>query len=126
MHSTLGSSAFLKGRFGVGYHMTFVKTPSCSTASLESTVTRHIPDAELTADVGTEVSFLLPKSTTPRFPQLFTELDKGKSALGFESYGVSVTTLEDVSCSALPPRSMVFCKESMHAPFALLRTRTHP
>jgi hypothetical protein len=96
-YSTVGSSAFLKGRFGVGYHMTFVKTPTCSTGMLENVMSRHIRDADLTADVGTEVSFLLPKSNTPQFPGLFEELDANQSALGFESYGISVTTLEDVS-----------------------------
>lgn len=66
-------------------------------------MSRHIRDAELTADVGTEVSFLLPKSNTPQFPGLFEELDDNQSALGFESYGVSVTTLEDVSPAVSRP-----------------------
>ena len=56
----------------------------------------HAPDAHLEGNVGTEVTVLLPKSSSASFPQLFAELEESRDSLLLDAYGVSVTTMEEV------------------------------
>eukprot|EP00043_Microstomoeca_roanoka_P013498 m.132210 g.132210 ORF g.132210 m.132210 type:complete len:1829 (+) comp15771_c0_seq2:231-5717(+) len=93
---TMGSSLFLKSKFGVGYHMTVVKEPNCDVGGLNSVITRHVADAAMVTNVGTELTFVLPQHGAPAFPAMFEDLDAAQSTLGFSSYGVSVTTMEEV------------------------------
>lgn len=93
---TMGSSLFLKGRFGVGYHMNVVKKKTCDVPAVTSSIVHHVTDAELVSDVGTELTYILPKHEADAFPALFDDLDEHRHDLGFESYSVSVTTLEEV------------------------------
>ncbi|OQR99789.1 ATP-binding Cassette (ABC) Superfamily [Achlya hypogyna] len=92
-----GSSLFLKNRFGAGYTLTLVKaTPDADVASLQSIVLSFVPTATLQSNVAAEVAFQLLTEEAPHFPSLFRVLDAQLESLGFASYGVSVTTLEDV------------------------------
>ncbi|XP_019855200.1 PREDICTED: ATP-binding cassette sub-family A member 3-like [Amphimedon queenslandica] len=91
-----GSSLFLKSRYGVGYHMTMVKGSSCDSGRVTSLVKETVSGAEQVTDVGAELSFLLPAQSTQQFPDLFDILDSRKEELGINSFGVSVTTMEEV------------------------------
>ena len=55
-----------------------------------------IPTAKQVTNVGAELSFILPSSSTPSFPELFNRLEREAKALGIVSFGVSVTTMEEV------------------------------
>jgi ATP-binding cassette subfamily A (ABC1) protein 3 len=96
----LGSSLFLKNRYGVGYNLTISKKINVSSSShsrkIIDLVTRHIPDAELLADASAEISFQLPLSSSPRFKEFFTDLDRNLDSLDLLTYAISVTTLEEV------------------------------
>ncbi|XP_042485746.1 ABC transporter A family member 1 isoform X1 [Macadamia integrifolia] len=103
-----GSSLFLKHLYGVGYTLTLVKSaPSASVAA--DIIHRHVPSATRLSDVGTEISFRLPLASSSSFESMFREIEScmGRSVklsgtrsseecLGIESYGISVTTLEEV------------------------------
>ncbi|XP_075638014.1 ABC transporter A family member 1 isoform X1 [Castanea sativa] len=105
-----GSSLFLKHQYGVGYTLTLVK--SAPTASVASDIVyRHIPSATCVSEVGTEISFKLPMASSSSFESMFREIEscmrrsvcnsetsksEDKGYLGIESYGISVTTLEEV------------------------------
>ncbi|CAA7057158.1 unnamed protein product [Microthlaspi erraticum] len=104
-----GSSIFLKHHFGVGYTLTLVKTsPAVSVAA--RIVHRHIPSATCVSEVGNEISFKLPLASLPCFENMFREIEsRMKSSVdrpniseiedsdyGIQSYGISVTTLEEV------------------------------
>eukprot|EP00042_Codosiga_hollandica_P059065 m.900658 g.900658 ORF g.900658 m.900658 type:complete len:796 (-) comp60047_c0_seq2:2027-4414(-) len=91
-----GSSSFLKSRFGTGYHMTLVKLAGCNTAQVERNIKHFVPAARCVSDVGSELAFILPFEDLPSFPSLLEYFDERKTQLGISSYGVSVTTLEDV------------------------------
>eukprot|EP01037_Dinobryon_pediforme_P045063 gene45063-57299_t len=56
----------------------------------------RIPDARLLNDVGKEIVFQLPFNSTSSFQGLFQHIDEHTQELHVESYGVSVTTLEEV------------------------------
>ena len=63
---------------------------------MEQLIKSFVPEAEQVTDVGAELSFILPSSSTPAFPNLFDRLESDKDALGIQSFGVSVTTMEEV------------------------------
>nr|XP_018630849.1 ABC transporter A family member 1 isoform X1 [Nicotiana tomentosiformis] len=105
-----GSSIFLKHQYGVGYTLTLVKTaPGASVAA--DIVYRHVPSATCISEVAAEVSFKLPLASSSSFESMFQEIERYMRRsnpkfettdsrevdnLGIESYGISVTTLEEV------------------------------
>ncbi|KAF1315573.1 Abc transporter a family member 1, partial [Globisporangium splendens] len=92
-----GSSLFLKNRYGAGYNLTFVKDEAgCDDDALISFIQSYIPHAQVLSNVGSEIAFQLPLASSSGFAPMFAEMDTQLSALGLLSYGVSVTTLEEV------------------------------
>ncbi|KAM9208961.1 phospholipid-transporting ATPase ABCA3-like [Dugong dugon] len=91
-----GSSIFLKQIYGVGYHIVMVKEPHCDVKQISQLLHHHIPTATLENDVGSELSFILPKEYTHRFQVLFTDLEERQKELGIASFGASVSTMEEV------------------------------
>ncbi|KAE9098788.1 ABC transporter A family member 1 [Phytophthora fragariae] len=92
-----GSSLFLKNRFGAGYNMTLVKDDAkCSDDAVAAFVTSYVPSAKLLSNVGSEIAFQLPLNSSSQFAMMFAEMDNQLQLLGLLSYGVSVTTLEEV------------------------------
>ncbi|CAK4248260.1 unnamed protein product [Aphanomyces euteiches] len=92
-----GSSLFLKNRYGAGYNFSLVKTEHCNTPALIEFVQNHVgEDARVLSNVGTEISFQLPLDCSHLFAKMFAELDDKLADLGVLSYGISVTTLEEV------------------------------
>ena len=47
-------------------------------------------------NVAAEVSFLLPEDQVCNFERFFTDLEREQDTLGVETYGLSITTLEEV------------------------------
>ncbi|RLN57229.1 hypothetical protein BBJ28_00025928, partial [Nothophytophthora sp. Chile5] len=95
-----GSSLFLKNRYGAGYNFTLVKSNDtaapCDEAQLKALVMARVPEAKVLSNVGAEIAFQLPLDCTAAFAPLFEEIDEKMRALGVLSYGISVTTLEEV------------------------------
>ena len=63
-------------RYGVGYHLTLVKTPSCDTRQLSDLITSTVPGAKLATDVSAELTFLLPFTSSQYFPTLLDTLER--------------------------------------------------
>jgi ATP-binding cassette subfamily A (ABC1) protein 3 len=117
----VGSSLFLKSRYGVGYTLTLTTsavainssattatTPTTAsteahdqTARISSLVSLHVAQASVLSNVGAELSFRLPLNQSSKFPALLEALDQTQRELGIVNYGLSVTTLEDVFVSNL-------------------------
>lgn len=92
-----GSSLFLKRKFGVGYCMTITKSSSsCDPVAVSNLIKHFVPSAEILTSVGSELSFRLPFSASAQFPAMLQELDHQLNRLHLVSYGLSVTTLEEV------------------------------
>ena len=81
---------------GIGYHLYIVKNPSCIAENILEVVKVHVPEVQLDSNVGAELSFVLPKERSAQFEQLFADLEQNQDSLGIGSFGVSVTTLEEV------------------------------
>ncbi|XP_073166648.1 ATP-binding cassette sub-family A member 10-like isoform X4 [Lepidochelys kempii] len=91
----VGSSRFLKKKWGIGYHLRMHVSGVCDSESISSLVRQYIPDATFTGQNGNELSYTLPLENVDKFPDLFCGLDS-HSDQGIINYGVSMTTLEDV------------------------------
>ena len=61
-----------------------------------SPLSPQIPDAKLLTDVGTEITFQLPFTGSGFFVGLFEYLDANSEQLGVRSYGMGVTSMEEV------------------------------
>lgn len=91
-----GTPFFMKKRFGVGYHLICTKSASATSEAIAARLRVFLPDVCVGTESSNEVTFHLDDMKTDVFPKLFEDLDSNKDKLGVLSYGVSVTTLEDV------------------------------
>uniref|UniRef100_H2YP11 ABC transporter domain-containing protein n=1 Tax=Ciona savignyi TaxID=51511 RepID=H2YP11_CIOSA len=92
----VGSSLFLKNKYGVGYHLGIVTKTSNKVEEITDCVKSHIADSELHRSAGFELSYTLPLSEVGRFAGLFADLESKGENLEIQSYGVSMTNLEEV------------------------------
>ncbi len=116
-----GNSVFLKNRFGAGYSLNIVGEEKnfhpddthkfvSSTSFLPYdvfllrllfsrnnclTLLEFIKSQVLSSSEN-DTSILLPLDSVDKFPELFVELEQHKQKLRIASFGVSMTTLEDV------------------------------
>nr|XP_060619019.1 cholesterol transporter ABCA5-like isoform X1 [Anolis sagrei ordinatus] len=95
MLKCLGSSLFLKTKWGIGYRLSMHIDRYCNTEGTASLIRQHIPEASLLKQNEEQLVYALPFKDMDKFSALFADLD-GHSHLGVISYGVSMTTLEDV------------------------------
>jgi ATP-binding cassette subfamily A (ABC1) protein 3 len=99
-----GSSLFLKKRYGVGYQLTIEKLPRAGNNKesmgieddLKKIVTGGVDGANLLSNVGTEMSFQLPIGASAQFIKVFEDLDSLVGKDEIVTYGVSITTLDEV------------------------------
>ncbi|XP_070574890.1 phospholipid-transporting ATPase ABCA3-like isoform X2 [Ptychodera flava] len=91
-----GSSLFLKNKYGVGYHLVLVKQPDCNVGEVDNRIHSFVPKAELTSESGAELSYTLPRENTSVFTSMCKYLEDNRRDLGIASFGISVTTLEEV------------------------------
>ncbi|GAB6030175.1 hypothetical protein CHUAL_005851 [Chamberlinius hualienensis] len=100
----VGSSLFLKNKFGLGYHLTMAMELNYDEQKASELVHSFIPHSEKVRNNATELAFMLPFSQVHKFPSLLSSLDEevGKNnggagpSVGIKSYGMSMTTLEEV------------------------------
>jgi ATP-binding cassette subfamily A (ABC1) protein 3 len=93
----LGSSLFLKNRFGVGYNVTMVKKSKEPNTLVGDYFEQHL-DASVKKlhEVSSEITYQIPTALSFKFKEFFDHFDKSLDALDVRSYGISVTTLEEV------------------------------
>ncbi|NXR81338.1 ABCA9 protein, partial [Pycnonotus jocosus] len=91
----VGSSLFLKKKWGICYHLRIHVSESCDLENLTSLVKGYIPNATFSGHTQYELRYKLPLENVNKFPDLFSGLDSC-SEQGIINYGVSMTTLEDV------------------------------
>ncbi|XP_053563281.1 ABC-type organic anion transporter ABCA8 [Bombina bombina] len=91
----VGTSLFLKRKWGIGYHLRMRVSQSCDHEHITSLIKQHICTAKFTARNEEELTYTLPFENMDSFSDLFSHLDThvGQDIL---SYGVSMTTLDDV------------------------------
>lgn len=93
---TVGSSYFLKKRFGSGYKFICVKNRGCNANEILNTVREFIPDAQLESNSQTEAVFIISEDYSPLFHKMFKRIEDESERLKISSFGCSLTTLEEV------------------------------
>ena len=91
-----GSSLFLKNRFGVGYNLVIAKKSRDPAPQVDKFIMEKIDNVKKMQEVSSEISYQLPTSSSKQFKQFFQEFDENLDNLGIRSYGVGITTLEEV------------------------------
>jgi ATP-binding cassette subfamily A (ABC1) protein 3 len=92
----VGSSLFLKNRYGVGYNLVIAKKDRSPAPQIDKFVFERIQGAHKLSEVSSEMTFQLPSDSASQFKDFFTQLDAALDTLGIRSYGVGITTLEEV------------------------------
>lgn len=93
---TVGSSFFLKKRFGSGYKLICVKGKGCQPNDILKVLKEFAPDAKIESDVQTEAVFIIKEEHLPVFDKMFKRIEDESIALKISSFGCSMTTLEEV------------------------------
>ncbi|KAG8129255.1 hypothetical protein E2320_016257, partial [Naja naja] len=91
----VGSSLFLKKKWGIGYHLRMHINEICDSDGTTSLVKHYIPSMKLSGQRENELRYILPSEHVNKFPDLFSAIDQ-RADLGIVDYGVTMTTLEDV------------------------------
>ncbi|CAI2386299.1 unnamed protein product [Moneuplotes crassus] len=91
-----GGSLFLKKKFGVGYNLVIAKETKLPNPDIEKFVFSRIENCIKLSEVSSEVTFQMPMTESHKFESFFTDLDNSLEDLKIKSYGVGVTTLEEV------------------------------
>ena len=97
-----GSPLFLKQAYGVGYTFTIslhigIKFEDVKDA-IDDLIKQHVEDAQFLSIAGGEINYRLPFEDSANFAPMFETFDNLEinGAKPINSYGISVTTLEEV------------------------------
>eukprot|EP00878_Enallax_costatus_P019215 GHUV01020268.1.p1 GENE.GHUV01020268.1~~GHUV01020268.1.p1 ORF type:complete len:1409 (+),score=442.81 GHUV01020268.1:441-4229(+) len=91
-----GSASSLVAAAAAGGGSQQSQQSSAAVEALLQVIRDHVPSAVLLSAAGAEVSVRLPKEESAAFPAVLRSLDAEADVLGVASYGLSVTTLEEV------------------------------
>uniref|UniRef100_A0A7E4WBQ9 ABC transporter domain-containing protein n=1 Tax=Panagrellus redivivus TaxID=6233 RepID=A0A7E4WBQ9_PANRE len=100
-----GSSEYLKKRFGTGYILTLVINGDAAVhedsiqLAIDATmdaIKNCVPNAKLESTCGMQFSVNLPTEDTNAFVHLFEELEFRKGELDLSTFGLSLSTMEQV------------------------------
>lgn len=95
--SSLGSSLFLKRKFGVGFNLTVIKKTAGKNAAVLPFCIKNLGEnCKQLSEIQQELTIQIPTDYEVHFKEFFKKFDHGVEKLGIQSYGVSITTLEDV------------------------------
>lgn len=81
---------------GIGYHLTIVRSNKSKSKRITKLIKSYVPQAHLEAKVGSELAYILPREMSSEFEDLFNAIERNRLSLGVDSYGASVTTMEEV------------------------------
>jgi len=90
----IGTSLFLKNKFGVGYQMTIEHEGGHASKQIIKEVKSFVIEAVVITDIGTELTIQLPLSASSSFEAMLLRLDDLKKSLDIVQVSISVTTLE--------------------------------
>ncbi|KAH6932831.1 hypothetical protein HPB50_010146 [Hyalomma asiaticum] len=93
-----GSPAFLKKAFGAGYRVHIMRKPSVAFQlyDIMQIIKSTVPEAEVKRHRPSEVTVALHLLDCAGFEDMFKQLEANSDALGIDSIGVSVATIQDV------------------------------
>jgi hypothetical protein len=75
-----------------------VKKQKQASKLIEPFLNNHFESFSKLSEIAAEITFLIPQSELPSLKTFFEEFDQNLDRLDILSYGVSITTLEEVFC----------------------------
>eukprot|EP01103_Thecamoeba_quadrilineata_P016784 TRINITY_DN5719_c0_g1_i2.p1 TRINITY_DN5719_c0_g1~~TRINITY_DN5719_c0_g1_i2.p1 ORF type:complete len:1590 (+),score=279.69 TRINITY_DN5719_c0_g1_i2:504-5273(+) len=91
----IGSSLFLKSRFGRNYYLHITRGTTYDPEAVEAFIHDKVRGQVARNSAG-ELVFALPLSSLPLFSEFFRELEEKSSEFGILTYGLTMTSLEEV------------------------------
>lgn len=76
--------------------MTIVRGSKSKSKRITKLIRSYVEQARLEAKVGSELAYILPRESSGKFEELFNAIERNRQSLGIDSYGASVTTMEEV------------------------------
>ena len=98
LHSE-GTAMELKARCGTGYYLEFAKGKNFSEEAACRAIQSLCPEASLHLDSGAEVTYFLPMSYHSQYADILANVEARLGEIGAESFGLNMSTLEDVFVS---------------------------
>lgn len=92
----LGSSKFLKNRFGLGYLLRSSLAQNTDINPIVQKIQQFVPSAQVVSAAGTELAVRMPKEAVSVFADMMEALENDGKSLGVLSFGIETTTLEEV------------------------------
>lgn len=94
---TVGSSFFLKKKFGTGYRLTCVKRDGFKSDNVKNIVEKYAPGAVYLESEGqSEATYVISEDKLEFFEHIFKDLEDNLDNLKIDNFGCSLTTLEEV------------------------------
>jgi ATP-binding cassette subfamily A (ABC1) protein 3 len=95
--SAVGSSIFLKTKFGIGYNMILVKDSIMPNTKLMPYLKQHLgPLVVKTSEIQSEITLKIASEYSVKFSKFFDLFDNDLQSLDIRNYGISISTLEEV------------------------------
>eukprot|EP01083_Nonionella_stella_P144520 451369_1 len=94
-----GSALYLKRLYGVGYTFTISLNQSDTTHVIKPQIDEILSSIEGTRTISvaaTEIMYRLPFKSSAQFANIFIQLNTNKKQFNIKTFGISVTTLEEV------------------------------
>ncbi|KAJ0177199.1 hypothetical protein K1T71_007208 [Dendrolimus kikuchii] len=96
----VGTPYFLKKHYGIGYKLTIVKADECNVEEITRFFKKYVPDITENTNIGSELTYIVSNDNVSKFPEMLKEFEEEKDYLHVSSYGLSVTSLEEVFMKA--------------------------
>ena len=93
---TIGSSFFLKKKFGTGYKLICAKETNCKVDAILNALKEFSPDAHIESDNQVEVVFVINEDHLPIFHEILKRLEDNSKLFGISTFGLNLTSLEEV------------------------------
>lgn len=93
---TVGSSFFLKQKFGTGYRVTIVKGKNFNSQKILDLIKTFTPSSYLESENKTKAVFVIDERQVKFFEALFKALEENFKTLEIENFSCSLSSLEDV------------------------------
>ena len=83
----VGSSLFLKDKFGVGYTLSIGKEPQFDISKVTELILSYVPNGKEVRNVGKECIWQLPLNASENFQPLFAKFDEEHTSLEMCNHG---------------------------------------
>nr|APD26547.1 ATP-binding cassette transporter subfamily A member 3-like X1 protein [Brachionus koreanus] len=91
-----GSPIFLKNFYGNGFRIKIVKNSKFKSLEFESLLKKYLHDYQIEINVAAEICVSFPFNRANLLSEFLNDLENNKNDLGFDSYGISSSTIEEV------------------------------